>query len=304
MTGVSRSIVTAGVDVGSSAVKTVVMRHEPGEPGRPLASIWQRIRRRRVHEVARTALDEACAAAGLAADDLDYIASTGDGDAVPFRTGHFYSMTTHARGALFLDENARAAMDIGALHARAIRFDDHGKVLAHRMTSQCASGTGQFLENIARYLGVPLEDVGPLSRTAGRAETVSSICAVLAETDVINMVSRGIATAEILRGIHDSIAGRLVRLVRAAGAADVVLVTGGLALDVGLLDRMIELVNLGSVRGSSATLTVRTHPDAVLAGALGAALLAARRHAQLEKAGRLLTASAPRETPPPSFPAA
>jgi benzoyl-CoA reductase subunit D len=281
-----RSIITAGVDVGSGAVKAVVMRHTPDGATEQLASAWQRIRRRSVHDLARATLDEVCASAGVGPDTLDYVASTGDGDAVPFRTGHFYSMTTHARGALYLDPEARSAIDIGALHARAIRFDDRGKVLSHRMTSQCASGTGQFLENIARYLGVPLEDVGALSRTAERAESVSSICAVLAETDVINMVSRGIPTSEILRGIHDSIAGRLVRLVRAAGAGGVVLVTGGLALDTGLLHCLVEQVNQGSSKGTAA-LTVRTHPDAVLAGALGAALLAARRHAQLERLGRL-----------------
>jgi benzoyl-CoA reductase subunit D len=281
-----RSIITAGVDVGSGAVKAVVMRHTPDGATERLASAWQRIRRRSVHDLARATLDEVCASAGVEREALDYVASTGDGDAVPFRTGHFYSMTTHARGALYLDPEARSAIDIGALHARAIRFDDRGKVLSHRMTSQCASGTGQFLENIARYLGVPLEDVGALSRTADRAESVSSICAVLAETDVINMVSRGIPTSEILRGIHDSIAGRLVRLVRAAGAGGVVLVTGGLALDTGLLHCLVEQVNQGSGKGTAA-LTVRTHPDAVLAGALGAALLAARRHAQLERLGRL-----------------
>jgi benzoyl-CoA reductase subunit D len=281
-----KPIVTAGVDVGSGAVKAVVMRHAPDGSSERLASAWQRIRRRSVHDLARATLDEVCASAGVAAGDIDYVASTGDGDAVPFRTGHFYSMTTHARGALFLDPEARGAIDIGALHARAIRFDDRGKVLSHRMTSQCASGTGQFLENIARYLGVPLEDVGALSRTAERAETVSSICAVLAETDVINMVSRGIPTSEILRGIHDSIAGRLVRLVRAAGADGAVLVTGGLALDTGLMHCLVVQVNQGSAKGT-AMLTVRTHPDAVLAGALGAALLAARRHAQLERLGRL-----------------
>jgi benzoyl-CoA reductase subunit D len=280
-------VTTAGIDVGSSAIKAVVMRHVPDEPPRLLASVWQRIRRRSVHDLARGTFEEACANADMDTDAMDYVASTGDGDAVPFRTGHFYSMTTHARGALFLDEEARGALDVGALHARAIRFDHRGKVLSHRMTSQCASGTGQFLENIARYLGVPLEDVGTLSRSAERAETVSSICAVLAETDVINMVSRGISTAEILRGIHDSIAGRLVRLIRAAGADGVVLVTGGLGLDEGLIARIIAQINVGSSRGASAMLTVRTHPQAVLAGALGAALLAERRHAQLARLGRI-----------------
>jgi benzoyl-CoA reductase subunit D len=278
---------TAGVDVGSSSIKVAIMRSRAGEDGELVTSVWQRIRRRNVHEVTRTAMNECCAAAGMPEDALDYVASTGDGDAVPFRTGHFYSMTTHARGALFLDPGTRAVVDIGALHARAIRIDARGKVLAHRMTSQCASGTGQFLENIGRYLGVPLEDIGSLSMAAERAEPVSSICAVLAETDVINMVSRGIDTSQILRGIHDSIAGRLARLVRAAGAEGVVLVTGGLAKDAGLLERLDEQINRQDVRGTAVAVTVRTHESAILAGAIGAALLGARRHEQLKKLGRL-----------------
>lgn len=304
MTGTpEREMITVGIDVGAGAVKAAIVRSRAGDAGETLAMDWQRIRRRDVHEVARTSFAQCCAAAGLAEGDLDYIASTGDGDAVPFRTGHFYSMSTHARGALYLEPASAAVLDIGALHARAIRMDGRGKVLAHRMTSQCASGTGQFLENIARYLGVPMEDIGPLSMSAERGEGVSSICAVLSETDVINMVSRGVPTAEILRGIHDSIAGRLARLARAIGTSGILFVSGGLSRDAGLLARLTE-----EVSGAGA-LTVKSHPDALLAGALGAALLAARRHAQLEQRGRLpaqwMVSEADRpETRPTSVPGA
>ncbi len=281
-----KALTTAGVDVGSSSIKVAIVRSGGPEGVAVLAKKWQRIRRRNVHEVTHATVDECCAAAGVPRGALDYVASTGDGDAVPFRTGHFYSMTTHARGALFLDPDVRAILDVGALHARAIRIDERGKVLAHRMTSQCASGTGQFLENIARYLGVPLEDIGQLSQSADRAEPVSSICAVLAETDVINMVSRSIPTGEILRGIHESIAGRLVRLIRSTAATGVVMVTGGLSLDTGLLCRIEEQLARTALRGEVPQV-IRSVPGAAFAGALGAALLAARRHAQLERAGRL-----------------
>ena len=125
-------------------------------------------------------------------------------------------MTAHARGGLFLEPAARAIIDIGALHTRAVRMDERAKVLSYRMTSQCASGSGQFLENIARYLGVALEEIGTLSQQGSEPEACSSICAVLAETDVINMVSRGISIPNILRGIHQSIPGRCVRLLSAA----------------------------------------------------------------------------------------
>lgn len=282
----ARILTTAGVDVGSSSIKVAIVRSRAGEGGEVLAKVWQRIRRRAVDEVTRASVADCCAAAGVPLEALDYVASTGDGDAVPFRTGHFYSMTTHARGGLFLEPEARAVLDVGALHARAIRMDERGKVVAHRMTSQCASGTGQFLENIARYLGVPLEDIGLLSQSAARAEPVSSICAVLAETDVINMVSRGIPTPEILRGIHESIAGRLVRLTRSTAAQGVVFVTGGLSQNLGLLQQIEEQIARSTVRGE-APQVIRSSPDALFAGALGAALLAARRHAQLASLGRL-----------------
>jgi benzoyl-CoA reductase subunit D len=273
---------TAGIDVGTSFVKAAVMESRAGEDGVLLGTGVQRIRRRDLGEVVGATFAEACTAAGVDARELDYVATTGDADAVEFRTGHFYSMTAHARGALFGIPEARAVLDIGALHARAIKIDGRGKVLSHRMTSQCASGSGQFLENIARYLGVPLEDVGAQSRLARAPEEVSSICAVLAETDVINMVSRGLATADILKGIHLSISGRLIQLLRAIGGEGVVAATGGLAQDAGLLDALGERLRADGARRGIAASGVRAAPNAILAGAIGAALLGAYRKDQLE----------------------
>lgn len=280
---------TAGIDCGSSAVKVAIVRSRAGAEGSVLGMASQRIRRRSVGEVVNATFDEACRAADVKLADFDYVASTGDADAVTFATGHFYGMTTHARGALHLFPEARAVLDIGALHARAIKMDERGRVLGHRMTSQCASGSGQFVENIARYLGVPLEDVGQTSLTATKAEEVSSVCAVLAETDVINMVSRGLTAADILKGIHLSIAGRLVRLLRSAGADGIVALSGGLAGDAGLLATMRELLASDGKRARKTELKaieLKAHPDAPYAGALGAALVASYRWDQLRRRGR------------------
>ncbi|HEU4400943.1 MAG TPA: benzoyl-CoA reductase subunit D [Candidatus Polarisedimenticolia bacterium] len=273
------TLCAAGIDVGSSAVKVAIVETVPEGGDRVLASVAERIRRRDPIQVAREAFAAACGDAGMAREGLAYVATTGEGEMIDFRTGHFYGMTTHARGALFLDREARAVVDIGALHTRALIMDGRAKVLAHRMTSQCASGSGQFLENIARYLGVTLEEIGPLSLSGDRPETCSSICAVLAETDVINMVSRGITIPNILRGIHESMAGRVLRLLTAAGARGVVMITGGLAADVGLI---------GALRSAAAAqktpLEIRSHRVSALAGAIGAALWGAFRARRL--AGR------------------
>ena len=193
--------ITAGIDVGTGAVKVVVFNVEGGEET-CLAKRVDRLRQRDPLTLATEIYDEVLASAGLSRGDIAYCATTGEGEALHFHTGHFYSMTTHARGAIYLRPDCRAALDTGALHGRAIRMDGRGKVLNYKMTSQCASGSGQFLENIARYLGIAQDEIGVLSKQADNPEKVSGICAVLAETDVINMVSRGITAPNILKGIH------------------------------------------------------------------------------------------------------
>jgi benzoyl-CoA reductase subunit D len=274
------TLLTAGIDVGSSAIKVVILEENEDGAARLLASRTERIRRRDPLALVDATFAEALESAELSRNDLAYIATTGEGEMVSSRTGHFYGMTTHARGGNFLDPDARAVIDIGALHARAVLMDERAKVLGYRMTSQCASGSGQFLENISRYLGVTLEEIGLLSQQADDPEKCSSVCAVLAETDVINMVSRGISVPNILRGIHDSMGGRYLRLLTAAGAHGVVLVTGGLSADGGLLESMRYAI------GKKGTpIEIRCHEQSILAGALGAALWGAFRTRKLARKG-------------------
>ncbi len=275
-----------GIDVGSGVIKTALFRVENGNP--EWIARWDaRIRQRIAFQLVEESLECVLGKAGLRRDEIDYIATTGEGESFGGATGHFYSMTTHARGALYLDPEARAVLDIGALNGRAIRIDGRGKVLNYRMTSQCASGSGQFLENISRYLGIAQDEIGPLSRKSVNPEKVSSICAVLAETDVINMVSRSIPPSDILRGIHESMAERLIKLLKSIEVRQgVVMMTGGLALDTGLVQALQD----GMEKQNMAT-RVATHPDSLYAGAIGAALWGAFRHGKLKDLGRLPKAS-------------
>lgn len=278
--------ITAGVDLGTGTIKTVLFNIE-GDQTEWLARRTDRIRQRDPFELADKGYDSVLNEAGLTRDDVQYVATTGDGETIPFRTGHFYSMTTHARGAIYLDPEARAVLDIGALHGRAVKMDERGKVLGYRMTSQCASGSGQFLENISRYLGIAQDEIGTLSQQADDPEVVSSICAVLAETDVINMVSRGISASNILKGIHLSMAGRLAKLLRVIKVREgVTLATGGLALDDGLMAALNE-----SLTQQKVNIEARSHPDSIYAGAIGAAIWGAFRHEKLQQQELLAKAS-------------
>ena len=280
MTNLPQEVLTAGIDVGSSTAKVVLMRESTRSAPQLLAHKIERLRRRDPRKLVDDLFDALLAGAGVRRDELTYVATTGEGECASFRTGHFYGMTAHARGALFLDHAARSVIDIGALHTRAVQIDERGKVLGSRMTSQCASGSGQFLENICRYLGITLEEIGPLSLQSKKPEPCSSICAVLAETDVINMVSRGISAPDIIKGIHQSMAGRYVKLLTSLGVQGVVLVTGGLANDAGLVAAMRE-----AALESKKPLELRTHEHSPHAGAIGAALWGAYRARKLARMG-------------------
>lgn len=277
-----------GIDVGTGAVK-VALFEVNGNENEWIAKRVERIRKRDPYRLAEDTMDEILKENSLTRDDIDYIATTGEGESLEFHTGHFYSMTTHARGAIYLNPDARSVLDVGALHGRAIRINEHGKVLEYRMTSQCASGSGQFLENIARYLGITLEEIGELSQQADDPEVVSGICAVLAETDVINMVSRSISAPNILKGIHISMANRLLKLLRATKVIEGdVMVTGGLALDSGLVAAMAEGV---ADPKSKVNVTIKSDPDSIYAGAIGAALWGGFRYKKLAEKGQLQKAS-------------
>jgi benzoyl-CoA reductase subunit D len=273
--------IAAGIDVGTSTIKAALFTVE-NEQSTWLSRFSMRIRQRDPMELSRVAFDQLLEDGKVNEKDVDYVASTGEGESIPFHTGHFYSMTTHGRGAVYLDPEARAALDVGALHGRAISIDERGKVLSYKMTSQCASGSGQFLENIARYLGIAQDEIGALSRKSDNPEVVSSICAVLAETDVINMVSRGITAPNILKGIHLSMATRLSALLKSIRMTDgVVMMTGGLALDQGLVAALAEdVANIKDMKT-----IIRSHPDSIYAGAIGAALWGAYRFNKLAALG-------------------
>lgn len=269
--------ITAGVDVGSSAVKIVIMNYENGN-SRILAKEIQRIRRRNAKEVAKMTFELALAQTNFDKSDVEYIASTGEGDLVDFKTGHFYGMTTHARGGKFLYSDTATVADIGALHQRAIAIDETAKVLRYQMTGQCASCSGQFVENIVRYLGVRVDEVGDLALKATNPQRISSVCAVLGETDVINMVSRQVPIEDILMGILESIASRLRKLMSGIRAKSPVTLTGGLANNRGMI---VAIKKLLAEKGMDYEL--RAHSDSIYAGAIGAALWSGYRLRKIRK---------------------
>ena len=167
---------------------------------------------------------------------------------------------------------------MGGLYVRAIKVDHRGKVLDYKMTGQCASGSGQFIENISRYLGLAVEEVGEISLQADNPQVPSGICAVLAETDVINLVSRGTSTPNIVKGINISIAQRVIKLLSALRAESPVALVGGMGMNAGMVQAIEEL----SAENKKQNLVFIAHPDAIYSGAIGAALWGGFRYYKLK----------------------
>jgi len=272
----NNGLYTIGIDVGGSYIKAVLINYS--EQPQILIKKSEKIRKRNPSVLSEEVINYLLEKQNLKHSDIAYIASTGEGEMVKHKKGHFYSMTTHAKGGQFLNGTAKTVVDMGALYVRAIKTTDGARVIDYKMTGQCASGSGQFIENISRYLGLAIEEVGDISLQAKNPETPSGICAVLAETDVINMVSRGVSITNIIKGIHLSIANRVVKLISALKAESPVILTGGMAANKGMVQAINELM-----KESGYNWKIENHPDAIFAGAIGAALWGGFRYNKLKE---------------------
>ena len=266
---------TIGIDVGGSYIKAVLMNYS--EEPEILIKKCEKIRKRNPSILSEEIINYLLEKKNLKHTDIAYLASTGEGEMVKHKKGHFYSMTTHAKGGQYLFRDARTVVDMGALYVKAIKVDELGRVNDYKMTGQCASGSGQFIENISRYLGLSIEEVGDISLQAQNPETPSGICAVLAETDVINMVSRGVSITNIIKGIHLSVANRVVKLISSLKAESPIILTGGMAANKGMVQAIDELTKQGGYQWK-----IETHNDAIFAGAIGAALWGGFRYFKLK----------------------
>ncbi len=236
----------AGIDIGSTMTKAVIVGDEiavsiigPTGPEH--------------RKLANKVIEEALGKAGLRFENLAYIVATGYGRInVPFADRQVTEITCHAKGIHHLLPNAKTIVDIGGQDSKGIKINN-GKVTSFVMNDKCAAGTGRFLEIIADSLGVPLAKLGEISLTAERASEISSTCTVFAEHEVINKLASGESIANLVAGIHESVATRVYALVNKLKIEPEVAITGGGAKNIGLvkaLEKKIRYSNNGSARAS------------------------------------------------------
>lgn len=256
-------MLVAGIDVGCGSTKCVILDEANVVRGRGLART-----KADFEQVSRAALDAALGEAAVGQDDLTYVATAGLGRySVSFRDIQITDLTCAARGAHYLFPVTRFVLDMGAQSTRAIRLTEAGRVKEFHMNEKCAAGSGGFLERVGKYLEVPVEEMGEISLKSRAPTTISSVCAVLAESEIINHVSEGQSVEDIIAGIHFSLADRAMLQLKRVGLNGELTFVGGVARQPGMVRAVREKFGV--------PVNVPEHPEFVVA--LGAALLGLQR---------------------------
>ena len=250
----------AGIDSGSTSTDVVILDKEQNIvtgiilPTGAGAAIG-----------AERALEEALKDAGLKREDIDAMVTTGYGrTAISDGDKSITEITCHARGAHFLNPEVRTVIDIGGQDSKVIRLDENGAVANFVMNDKCAAGTGRFLEMMARTMEMSLDDMGKAGLTYKEDITISSMCTVFAESEVVSLIAQNKATDDIVHGLNKAVASKTAALAKRVGGEERYMMTGGVSKNQGLVKTLEE--KLGT--------TLVISDKAQLCGALGAALFA------------------------------
>jgi predicted CoA-substrate-specific enzyme activase len=264
----------AGIDIGSTMTKVVLIDTD----GTILSTIKGPTgpeHRQLANEVMKRALEQA----NLRLDDIAYIVATGYGRLnVPFADDQITELSCHARGVSSIFPNVRTAIDIGGQDAKCMKIR-HGKLVDFVMNDKCAAGTGRFLEVIAATLGIKLEDLGALSLKSIKKVAISNVCTIFAQQEIVARLSEGEKAEDIIAGMHDALASRVVTLARRLKIEPDVVLTGGVAKNIGMVKAMKE--SLGC--------KILVPQEPLLTGALGAAILAKESYSRAKSQGEPLS---------------
>ena len=269
----------AGIDVGSSMTKVVILNE--GIIAQIIGPTGPEQRR-----LANKVMEEALKQAGISFQAITYIVSTGYGRInVPFADKQITEITCHAKGAVHLFPKAKTIIDVGGQDVKGIKIDASGKVTEFVMNDKCAAGSGRFIEVISDTLGVPLDKVGDLSLQSKNPARISNICTIWAQQEVAASLAEGVPIFDLLAGVHQSLADRIIRMVNRLKVEEAIIVTGGGGRNRGLLKALSE--QLGH--------EILVPEEPLISGALGAALMgkeiveqAQKNHTMLKTKKRIL----------------
>lgn len=254
-------MITAGIDIGSITAKAVVL-----SDGRILGSkvaftgYNAREAGRNIYEILLRELE-------MEEPTIERIVSTGYGrKSVTFADKAITEIICHGAGAYYLNPHVRTVIDVGGQDSKVLAINPDGTVKDFVMNDKCAAGTGRFLEVMARAMESDLDDFGTLSLRSGSPSKISSICTVFAESEVISLIAKGESREDIIAGIHESVASRISSMARRVGVKEPVMMTGGVARNIGVVRALEKTLGV----------SIEVSEFAQVNGALGAAVMAVK----------------------------
>ena len=252
-------IYAAGIDSGSTSTDAIIMDGDKRIIGKAIVPTGAG-----ATNGAKKALAQALEQAGLKEEDLTVTITTGYGrENISFGEASVTEITCHARGANYLDPEARTVIDIGGQDSKAIRIDENGAVLGFVMNDKCAAGTGRFLDMMARTMELSLDEMSELGLKWKNDVVISNMCTVFAESEVVSLVAQDTPPEDIIHGLNNSVAGKTISLVKRLGGEKGYIMTGGVAKNRGIVEAIEE--KLGE--------KLFVCDEAQLCGAIGAALI-------------------------------
>lgn len=253
----------AGLDMGSVSIKAVVIRNGEMITSSLIPSGGH------YKNGAKTVMNDVLSSAGISFDNLSSMVVTGLGaESSPYPARQVSDISCQARGCHFIYPSARTVIDIGGQFTKAAKITPEGRIADFLMSEKCATGSGRFLQVIARILQVPLDEIGPLSMQSEKPVEFSTNCAVFAESETISRIAEGARPADILAGVHKAMAAKVGMLVKRLKMEPDVVLAGGGGEDEGLAQAIGEALKLKILVPEKPRLTA----------AFGAALLAAENN--------------------------
>lgn len=256
-------IYAAGIDVGSTQTKGIIINEKKEIVGRSLVPTGAYVTR-----AAERCFDEALKNSGLKKEDVAYLIGTGYGRyKVTFGDAQITEIGCHARGASYLFPGTRTVIDMGGQDAKGIKVGEDGEVKDFVMNDKCAAGTGRFLGNAADALNLSLDDIGERSLHAKHPVRLTTVCTVFVESDIMSYLAQDKKVEDILGGVHSAIAARTISLIRRVGIEPEVTFTGGVSRNIGMVRALEEKLGM----------KLNVSPESHFTGALGASLFALER---------------------------
>lgn len=252
-----------GIDSGSTSTNAVIM-----DQNREITAFSVVRTGAKAGESAERVLNEVLQKAGLEREQISWIVSTGYGRvSIPFADETVTEISCHGKGAHYFNPKVRTILDIGGQDSKVIKLDEKGEVVDFVMNDKCAAGTGRFLEAIARTLEVEIGELGPIALQSQETITITSMCTVFAESEVISLIANNKEKADIANGVCHAIASKSFSMMRRVGLEPEFMMTGGVAQNPGVVHAVEE-----KIQGK-----LYICPEPEIVGAVGAAIHALSR---------------------------